>query len=208
MQKKCFIPLLLICSCFFLPLNGQNTPQISSSGTVKKEIVAKKAIVKFKISEVQPNQRNQTPYQPFSETYQNVIKEFDNLGIKEQAIEEEKFVDVTKYQQVETSAFKVIIDDLDMLLQLADWRILGFNIYEVKYIFDDLNQELEDEMAFAAINDALRKAQILAQKANKKVGNVISIRDNSHGCCRDVLYDKKQTKRITYEVKISYELLD
>jgi len=90
-------------------------------------------------------------------------------------------------------------------------RILGVNLKGTqvysKYLIYELNQEVSAEFAEKAIEKAKIKAELIANIAGKKIGDVLELVDSNVSENKEMLYYDNTGEKGYYKVVVKYELL-
>ena len=150
------------------------TIEVSGSVKLERKIVKYRAKISIEV--------NQSSYGDDEFSDLEEIKNQYYLALVENGIDVNKFEEDTfefrNYNyQAEGTLLKYECTSQKEITQLLDIKIPGVyvNLIECKYVIDD---SLFDTMTMAAIDDAKNRANAIASKIDRKVGNVISLKDN------------------------------
>ncbi|QCX38727.1 DUF541 domain-containing protein [Aureibaculum algae] len=150
------------------------TIEVSGSVKLERKIVKYRAKISIEVT--------QNPYGDEEITDLAEIKNQYYLALVENGIdvtkfEEDTFEFRTYNYQGEGTMLKYECTSQKEISQLLDIKVPGIyvNLLECKYVIDD---QLYDEMTEAALVDARLRANNIASKIDKKVGDIVSLVDN------------------------------
>lgn len=163
--------------------------------------------VYFTVNEIAPNEYKKIAYKPIDIAYSDFIKRMDEIGIEENDIVQTNS-EISKYNKTKTRYYYVDINNQKKMDELSGLQGEGFKVKEVKYLYTDIDQELETNLSLSAIKDAKRKAQNICTEIDMDLGKILNIEDKSSGCCSAISESKKSETTKKYNITITFELLD
>jgi hypothetical protein len=149
---------LLLLACFLsVSIYAQSTERfIRIIGNTKREFSAKGVILNLTIAELQPNEYKQIKYKPFETVYSEFVTELGKIGIAEsQLVQDQK--NLGKFTQTVSKEYSIRLPDLNYLEKMATIQMSGVNYTDTRYTFGTLDEDIETQMAKAAIDDARGK---------------------------------------------------
>jgi uncharacterized protein YggE len=205
-MKSFFLFFLLIASASHC-ITGQSTERfIRIIGNAKHEFTATGIVATISISEQQANEHRQMAYVPFETVYSNYIAELSKLGIQEkQLMRSQK--NMLKFSAT-SKEFTLLLPGTSKIEQLTAIRVPGVQITELKYTYANNNDDIEESLAKAAIEDARRKAESLCTTLNMRLGKILNIEDTSSGCCSTIEDSVLNKVAKEYKVNVTFELAD
>ena len=122
-------------------------------------------------------------------------------GIKENQI-------FKNYNNIKSEFYYMDITNKETLSKINSMKNTGFKIEMTKFLYLNIDQNIETKLSKQAIGDANRKANSIAKEIGKKVGEVLNIEDKSASCCTDFGETDQDSVTKKYTLNITYELLD
>ncbi len=89
------------------------------------------------------------------------------------------------------------------LTKFLSMKMIGLTVHNVEIISEKLTPEDASKLALKAIENAREKAQKIAEKLNKKIGNIITINDPNSSSIAISYYNNNNV----YSVNVKFNLL-
>ncbi len=113
------------------------------------------------------------------------------------------------YGQNRTKTYHLDFEDLDQVKSFYEIEIKGLRVIELWYLFDTSEKVDDFLLTKKAIESSKKKAEKLAKLANKKVGDILNIQDNSYHYQRGPREVERGDKQeVNYSITVTYELKD
>lgn len=205
-MKRC-ITAFAICLFFLTSISGQSTERfIRIIGNAGQEFVSNGTVVDFVISEVAPNEYKQIRYKSIDQAYSEFVEEMGKIGVPESELKRTAG-NISKYVKTVQRAYSVNSSSQKKLDAIGTINISGVKMSGINYTYQ-FEEDVEQNLALSAIDDAKRKAKNICAELGMKMGKILNIEDTSSGCCADMTTSKEATMKKTYKVKVTFELLD
>ena len=201
------IQILILTLIFSTSIYGQSTERfIRIIGNAKKEVSANKAKVQFSISEQKANKYNENSKDfTYEDAYNSAISELSKIGIDESELQ--LLIKSKSYSRGNSKNYYVITD-FDKLEKISNIQVDGLKIFDIKYLFDISDEDLETELSLKAINDAKRKAKAICDEINMEVGKILNIEVKESGYGTEKIENKKDEIIKSFRVAITFKLVD
>lgn len=205
MKKTVLFLLLILISASFV--QAQSTERfIRIIGNAKKEIRASKAKVQFSVSAQKASSYNETSKDvSLEEAYSATMAELAKNGVSESDVQ--PFIKGRSSLGSAARSYYFIID-FDKLEKINQIQVAGFNMADIKYIFEAPDENLETQLSLEAINDAKRKAKAICDEINKEVGKILNIEIKEAGFGAEQLENNKDVMIHSYRVAVTFKLVD
>ncbi|WP_395062172.1 SIMPL domain-containing protein [Flavobacterium sp.] len=165
--------------------------------------------VYFNISEIVPNSYNKEEYKSLES---NIIETMDFLkksGIKEsQIFKNYKNKNTIGYNSIKSEFYYMDISNKETLSKINSFKNTGFKVEMTKFLYLNIDPNIEINLSKEAINDADRKAKSIAKEVGKKVGKILNIEDKSASCCDNFGEIDQDNVTKKYTLSITFEFLD
>jgi len=163
--------------------------------------------VYFSVSEIAPNEYKKISYKPLEDSYSEFVMKLQEIGINENKIIQTNS-ELSKYNKTKTKYYFVDVEDNKQLNPLSGLQDDGFKVKEIKYLYKNIDPEIETRLSFSAIKDAKRKAQRICSEIDMTLGKILNIEDKSSGCCNFIKESRESETTKKYNITITFELLD
>lgn len=207
MKKQLKITLIILL--FSGTITAQSTDRfIRIIGNSSYQFMADTYRVYFTVSEIVPNSYNKEEYKSLESNIAESMESLKKMGVKEnQIFKNYKSKNANNYD-VKSSFYYMDIDNKEILNKITAMKNTGFKIDVTKFMYLNINPNIETNLSKEAINDAIQKGNSMAKEIGKKVGKLLNIEDKSVSCCTD--FGEIDQDRITkkYTLYITFELLD
>jgi len=161
----------------------------------------------FTVNEIAPNEYKKISYKPLETSYSEFVDEMKEVGIAESQIIQVTS-EIYRYTKTKTKNYYIDLVDQKKLESLSEIQNDGFKIKEVKYLYTDIDENIESKLSLKAIQDAKRKAKKICAELNMNLGKILNIEDKSSGCCTIIEPSKTAETKKKYRITITFELLD
>ena len=176
-------------------------------GNSEETINTKGIQLKITLQEIEGNEYQKVREKKLDEIKAELTAALPVIGLRSQDLEE-IFPPQSNYGRHKTENYTINVKDKEQAKQLYELDIKGLKLNNINYVYDTQHKIDDFAMASAAIGDAQRKAEALAQIVGKKIGKVLNIVDTSYGTIKIPENVRYETYTYKYTVTITYELLD
>lgn len=189
MKKLIIAVILLIAANTFAQENTSTKNTISVTGNVKykKEIKAYRVKLIMGLDQMGYGNNECKTLDELKEKYFGKLKE---KGIDPNKLEEKKVEYLSMHYQREGTVYYYETTTEEEVSKLLSVRMLGVTSNGLEYKME-LDDAVYDTLIEKALSQAEDKAKRIAKKANKKVGKIAMISDNSYGHDDWVYYSPK-----------------
>lgn len=205
------LKITLIVLMFANNIIAQSTEKfIRIIGNSSYEFKANTYRVYFNVSEILPNNYNKDEYKSLESNISETMDFLKKNGIKENQIFK-NYKNKNKnsnYNTVKSEFYYMDITNKETLGKINSMKNTGFKTEMTKFLYVDIDPNIETNLSKQAISDANRKANSIAKEIGKKVGKVCNIEDKSTSCCTDFGETDEDSVTKKYTLNITYELLD
>jgi uncharacterized protein YggE len=200
---------IIVLSLFILSaIYSQSTDRfIRIIGNADHSYVSDISRVYFTVNEIAPNEYKKISYKSIETAYSEFVEKMEGLGIDESEIVQTNAA-INKYNKTKTKYYYVDINEQQKFDGLSGIQDEGFNVKEIKYLYTNIDEDLESDLSLAAIKDAKRKAKTICSEINMNLGKILNIEDISSGCCSSIEESKQSEMTKKYNITITFELLD
>lgn len=207
MKKQLKITFVILL--FATTIMAQSTERfIRIIGNSSYEFKADTYRVYFTISENLPNNYNKEEYKSLESNIAESMESLKKIGVKEnQIFKNYKSKNATNYN-VKSESYYMDISNKEILNKISSIKNSGFKIEITKFLYLNINPNIEGNLSKEAINDAKRKAKSIADEIGKKVGKILNIEDKAASCCADFGEIDQDSVTKKYTLNITFELLD
>jgi len=207
-MKVIYSFLLLFTICCTGSLVAQEGNYIRIVGLAEHTIEAAGLIVNMQLQEIKRDE-----YQKIREKNVDQIKDELSANLKTMGYSmknvEEVWPPVNSYRNQKQENYTIKVKNQKEAQAISKFDIKGLSCTKFTYYYDKGHSVQSSNMAVDAMDDARRKAEALATKAGKKVGEVIHIEDkNKTRIMKPSGYNTKASSTFTYALTVTYELLD
>jgi hypothetical protein len=165
--------------------------------------------VYFNISEILPNNYSKEEYKSLESNITETMDFLKKNGIKEnQIFKNYKSKNSANYNNVKSEFYYTDTANKDILSKINSMKNTGLKIEMTKFLYLQIDPNIETNLSKEAISDAKRKAYNIAKEIGKKVGKVLNIEDKSASCCTDFGETDQDSVTKKYTLNITFELLD
>lgn len=204
------IKITIIILMFTNSIIAQSTERfIRIFGNSSYEFKADTYRVYFNVSEILPNNYNKEEYKSLENNITETMDFLKKNGINEnQIFKNYKIKNTATYKNVKSEFYYMDITNKETLTKINSFKNNGFNIEMTKFLYLNIDPNIETNLSKQAISDANRKATSIAKEIGKKIGKILNIEDKSTNCCSDFgeIDQDKVIKK--YNLNITFELLD
>lgn len=204
------LKISLIIFMFANNIIAQSTERfIRIIGNSSYEFKADTYRVYFNISEILPNNYSKEEYKSLESNVTETMDFLKKNGIKEnQIFKNYKSKNSANYNNVKSEFYYTDTANKDILSKINSMKNTGLKIEMTKFLYLQIDPNIETNLSREAISDAKRKANNIAKEIGKKVGKVLSIEDKSASCCSDFGETDQDSVTKKYTLNITFELLD
>ena len=202
-MRKLFIAvLLLIVANTFAQDNSKtkNTISVSSDVQYKKEVKAYRVKLILGLDQMGYGNNECNTLDELKKKYFDKLKE---KGIDPTKLEEKKIEYLSMYYQREGTVYYYVATTEDEVAKVLSAKINGLTNNGLEY-----KSKMDDDVYNSLVDKALKKAKAKANKiakiANKKVGEITTISDNSYVNDDWVYYSPKDEY---FRINVVFELL-
>ncbi|MDY7394291.1 SIMPL domain-containing protein [Aureibaculum sp. 2210JD6-5] len=202
MRKLIIAVLLLIAANTFAQGNSstKNTISVSSSVKFKKEVKAYKVKLIMGLDQMGYGNTECNTLDELKEKYFDKLKE---KGIDPNKLKEQKIEYLSMYYQREGTVYYYEATTEEEVQKVLSARVNGVTNNGLEYRME-LDDALYDNLIEKALEQAEDKANRIAKKANRKVGKIAMISDNSYTYEDWVYYSPKDEY---LRINVVFELL-
>ena len=202
--------ITLIILIFANNIIAQSTDRfIRIVGNSSYEFKADTYRVYFNISEILPNNYNKEEYKPLESNITEAMDFLKKIGVKEnQIFKNYKNKNGANYNNVKSEYYYTDITNKETLGKINSMKNTGFKIEMTKFLYLNIDPNIETNLSKQAINDADRKAKSIAKEIGKKIGKILNIEDKTSSCCNDFGETEQDSETKKYTLNITFELLD
>ena len=205
---KTRISLSVFAIVSVLMVQAQSTERfIRIIGNSEHTYISDISRVYFTVSEIAPNEYKKISYKPFEKSYDEFVAKLQEFGFSEKEIASSN-AEINKYHKTKTKNYYIDIDDRSELDKFSGLQNEGFKVKEVKYLYANIDADIENLLSLDAIHDAQRKARKLCSEVDLKLGKILNIEDKSSGCCSSIPESREPTTIKKYRVTVTFELID
>lgn len=192
----------------FMNIQAQSTERfIRVIGNAKHEFKSDLVRVTFFANEIKENTYRQVAAKDFKTVYAEYVKELDKLGIKEGDIKTTSRLNLSQ-NKVAGQEYYLDISEESKMADLMKIQVEGVRIANVKYLYQNVDPNIETKLSLQAIEDAKRRAQEICKSTGTTLGKILNIEDRSNGCCREIGTANSSKVERKYKVTVTYELQD
>jgi hypothetical protein len=204
------LKISLIILMFANNIIAQSTERfIRIIGNSSCEFKADTYRVYFNISEILPNNYSKEEYKSLESNITETMDFLKKNGIKEnQIFKNYKSKNSANYNNVKSEFYYTDTANKDILSKINSMKNTGLKIEMTKFLYLQIDPNIETNLSKEAISDAKRKAYNIAKEIGKKVGKVLNIEDKSASCCTDFGETDQDSVTKKYTLNITFELLD
>ncbi|MET2984611.1 SIMPL domain-containing protein [Aureibaculum conchae] len=179
MRKLIIAVLILIAANTFAQENTstKNTISVSSNVKFKKEVKAYRVKLVMGLDQMGYGNNECNTLDELKEKYFAKLKE---KGIDPTKLEEQKIEYLSMYYQREGTVYYYEASTEEEVQKVLSARVNGITNNGLEYKME-LEDTIYDSLIEKAIEQAKDKAERIAKKANRKVGKIAMISDNSYG---------------------------
>lgn len=193
---------------FPLFLFSQSTERfIRIVGNANYEFEANAAKLIYKVSEIAANEKKGTKHSTFSDVYSDFRYKLDSLNIDSEKITRTD-VNLGKYSNNISKTYELYINSISDLEKITSLKIDGVRLNSIKYVYDNIDPAIQENLMMLAIEDAKRKANNICSEIDMELGKILNIEDSSSGCCGDIKDSKEIKTKKKYGLYITFELKD
>jgi len=200
--------LTLVFGVLFTSMYSQSTERyiriIGNSQHVYNSDVTR---VYFVLSEIAPNEYKKISYKSMEAVETEFMDRMRESGIQKSQIIPTN-TEINKYNKTKTRSYYVDVKDQRLLEGLSGGQDEGFKVKEVKYLYTNVEADVESNLSLSAIKDAKRKAKKLCDELGMTLGKILNIEDKSSGCCNTIGESKTAETTKNYNITITFELID
>lgn len=204
------LKITLVIFMFTNSIIAQSTERfIRIIGNSSYEFKADTYRVYFNISEILPNNYNKEEYKSLESNVSESMEFLKKNGVKEnQIFKNYKNKNAGNYNNVKNEFYYMDITNKETLNKINSMKYAGFKIETIKFLYLNINPDIETNLGKEAITDAERKAKSITKEIGKKVGKILNIEDKSASCCSDFGETDQDSVTKKYTLNITFELLD
>lgn len=191
-----------------LTLPSQTTERfIRVIGNSKYEFKSDLARVTFFANEIPENKYREVKAKDFKTVYTEYVKELEKIEIREGDI---KITSRLNLSQNKVAGQEYYIDILEesKIADLVKIQVEGVRISSVKYLYQNVDPEIETKLSLQAIEDAKSKAMEICNSTGTALGKILNIEDRSNGCCREIGASNSPKVERKYKITVTFELMD
>ena len=204
-MKNIIIILLVLIS--FTKSFSQQTKSISVQGETEYRI--EKA--KIYVANLQLKELKADTYSSFEDKSLELVREQLKVKLHEMGLNFNNLVEnktlffYSSYNDPYESMYYTFKTNSELeFTKLLSIKVVGLSIVNVEISLEKLTSEETSKLAFKAIENAREKAQKIAGKLNKKVGDIISITDQNYSAVPIGYYNNENN---IYSVNVNFNLL-
>lgn len=204
------LKISLIIFMFANNIIAQSTERfIRIIGNSSYEFKADTYRVYFNISEILPNNYSKEEYKSLESNIAETMDFLKKNGIKEnQIFKNYKSKNSANYNNVKSEFYYTDTSNKDILSKINSMKNTGLKIEMTKFLYLQIDPNIETNLSKEAISDAKRKAKNIAKEIGKEIGKVLNIEDKSASCCADFGETDQDSVTKKYTLNITFELLD
>lgn len=208
MKKLLTISLLVLL--FSNSISGQSTERfIRIIGNSAHEFKADTYRVYFNITEIVPTNYNKEEYKSLENNIAETMDFLKKNGVKEtQIFKNYKSKNANNYNNLKNEFYYMDITSKETLSKVIAMKNSGFKVETTKFLYLNIDPNIENNLSKQAISDAERKAKNIASEIGKKVGKILNIEDKSTNCCAEFGETDQDRVSKKYTLNITFELLD
>lgn len=196
--------LFMVCS----NIASQSTDRfIRIVGNASYEFEADAARAEFNLREIIGNEMKNIEAVSFDDVYTMFLHKLDSLNFNVKNLRRTD-INLKKYNSGVSKTYELYIDSVSDVDKLPILKSVGVNLNSIKYVYDNVDPAIQENLMMLAIEDATRKASNICDKINMKLGKVLNIEDSSSGCCGDIKDSKESRTKKKYGLYITFELKD
>ena len=199
------IALQIIFLSFSLIGIAQEEKSITVTGKSNIEIKAESMRLTLLVQEIDESKINNIKGRSIDGILQELDDSLKNIG--HSILDLEEIFSINMQRPRNSKKYFLDVNNINEANIIKDLSITGLNIWSISYNYSDElnfdNYQLYEEV----IKDARKKAELIADAVNKKIGKVISIVDNTKSNTVP-LYSPYEKTSLEYSLIIKYELLE
>ncbi|MES2410171.1 MAG: SIMPL domain-containing protein [Bacteroidota bacterium] len=202
--------IILFTLLFTNIINAQSTDRfIRIIGNSSYEFNADTYRVYFNVSEILPNNYNKEEYKSLESNVSETLDNLKKMGVKENHIfKNYKSKNANNYNNTKVEYYYIDVTSKELLNKITGMKNTGFKMETTKFLYLNINPDIETNLSKEAITDAERKAKSITKEIGKKLGKILNIEDKTTACCSDFGETEQNSILKKYSLNITFELLD
>lgn len=173
-------------------------------GNAQEEVQADRVKVEFGITEIKANTYNQTEDKAYETVYDEVVLQLEENGFGENQFQK-SYSNLNRGYNANSGLF-ILETAYENLEKIMNVNHPGFRVNNISYIYSEIDENLESKLSLIAIEDAKRKANFIADKTDKKLGQILNIEVREGEFSNNIREKKEAINVVSYRVTITFQL--